>query len=363
MRRILIVANTYYQLIMAIQMRHTIFLHDDVTLLLSDHSRGTMEISRRLKELDIFSMVKYVETKEKINRETKLSRLREFRRLLVNGQSDYFYVLNGLANINFDELIAYNFGPDIYGIFAHLARINPNISLSSYEEGVLSYGWAQKSKMSKKWRVLRHLVGKKDISDIVDKFYCLYPELYVGDLTPAQVPQISRLSECAKVLKEIFSLDERSLTYPEKYIFFTSVYDFEGGKPIGEYEAACRVAELVGKENLLIKVHPRDTRTIYADNGFKIDKNSSIPWEAMQLSGDFTDKVFLTATSGSVLAGSFLSDTPVRTYFLYKLCDFNGNAMAVETRENIERLLANESMNDVLKFVTVPEDVKCILDE
>lgn len=75
-----------------------------------------------------------------------------------------------------------------------------------------------------------------------------------------------------------------------------------------------KVANLVGKDNLLIKIHPRDLRTIYSDNGFNVDKNSLIPWEAIQLSSDFSDKVFLTINSGSVLSGSTMSEKPVKTF-------------------------------------------------
>lgn len=65
-----------------------------------------------------------------------------------------------------------------------------------------------------------------------------------------------------------------------------------------------------------VKTHPRDSRTIYKDHGFNVDVNSSIPWEAIQLSGDFSDKVFLTINSGSVLSGSTMSEKPVKTFYM-----------------------------------------------
>ncbi len=147
----------------------------------------------------------------------------------------------------------------------------------------------------------------------------------------------------------------------KKYFFFTSVYDFEGGEPIGEYELVCKIADLVGKENLLVKTHPRDVRTIYEDEGFIVDKNSDIPWEAIQLSKDFSDKVFLTATSGSVLAGSFMSENPPKTFFMHKCCNVSGNYSAQKTIATIEELLCDEALKDSLRTVSYANDVKDIL--
>ena len=160
---------------------------------------------------------------------------------------------------------------------------------------------------------------------------------------------------------ESFDIKLTENDYKEKYIFFTSICDFENGEPIGEYELVCKVADFVGKENLLIKTHPRDTRTIYEDNGFTVDKNSSIPWEAIQLSRDFSDKVFLTATSGSVLAGSFMSENPPKIFFMYGCCNIEGNASAKASVMAIEELLSEETLKPSLKTVAIANDVKDIL--
>ena len=109
-----------------------------------------------------------------------------------------------------------------------------------------------------------------------------------------------------------------------------------------------------------MKTHPRDPRNIYEENGFKVDKNSAIPWEVIQLSGDFSDKVFLTATSGSVLAGSFLSEKPTRTLYTYPLCDLSHHRVAQDSRAAIEELLGNESLRQILHNVEVIHSVEDI---
>ncbi|HEG1241807.1 TPA: hypothetical protein SCN02_002979, partial [Enterococcus faecium] len=81
-----------------------------------------------------------------------------------------------------------------------------------------------------------------------------------------QIPLVTAGSRTALQLSDIFN-PMIDIYKEKKYIFFTSVYDFEGGEPVGEYELVCKIADLVGKDNLIVKTHPRDVRTIYKDNG------------------------------------------------------------------------------------------------
>ena len=49
MRR-LIIANTYYQVIFAMQMRNTIFKRDDVDLIITDHSKNADVVCENIKK-------------------------------------------------------------------------------------------------------------------------------------------------------------------------------------------------------------------------------------------------------------------------------------------------------------------------
>ena len=151
------------------------------------------------------------------------------------------------------------------------------------------------------------------------------------------------------------------MIYPQKYIYFAGTLDFEGGKPIGEFELVQKIAKQVGKENLLVKVHPRDTRSVYAEEGLLVDKNSSKPWEIIQMLGDFSNKVFLTATSGSVLAGNFLTTNPVPTFYMYKCCDTDKNISALKNVNNIELLLHEKSMQKIFCGIKIATDIKDIV--
>ena len=362
MRRILIIANTYYQMIMAIQLNYTLFKDDQVTLLLSDHSKDTDIISERLKICNVFHEVHYVKTKD-IWDISKLDMLVDFFRITLGKNTRFTACLDDVTDLYFDELLCFNYNIDTYSIYTVLYRYNKELKVSLYEEGVLAYGVKADTNIRRKIiKGARHALGKKDITEALDSFYCLYPSLYSGDLKTRGIPLIKNTDICSQVLKKIFQINPNDFQYTKKFIFFTSMCDVEGGDTSGEYQLVCKVADLVGKENLLVKIHPRDTRSIYKDNGFDVDEKSFVPWEAIQLSFDFSDKIYLTATSGSVLAGSLMSEKPVRTYYMYKCCNLNDNRLAQGGANNVYNLLNNEGMKPFLQSVSIVERVSDILD-
>lgn len=356
-------ANTYYQVIMAIQLKNTLFKNDKVVLLVSDHSKNTKEISAKLCQVGEFEDVKYIETLKILKQRSVWDKVRDYYQIAFMKKNRYKYYLEGIDNILFDEIICFNYGIDIYGLYALLCLYNKDLKISFYEESILSYNFSLED-LNSNMKVIgkiRKRISKKDIMDNLLNFYCFYPSLYNGPLKAVSVPSISANGRTSEVLRKVFSLEDIKDSYKEKFIFFTSVYDFEGGNPIKEFELCDKIADLVGKENLLIKIHPRDRRNIYEENGFKVDKNSLIPWEAIQLSRDFSDKIFLTATSSSALAGSLMSEKPVKTYYMYNCCDINGNLSAVKTVKDIEELLTTDTMSSTLKNVFIAKEINDIV--
>ncbi len=366
MRR-LIIANTYYQILFAIQLRKSFFASDDVTLIISDHSNGTQNIVKQLEKIKLFSEVILVESLaflQKKRIEPPINHLIDY--CFKNKTDSSALYLSRISNKFFDELLAFNIERYTLNIFSTLSTYNPGLTVSHFEEGILSYNSSLHTAVTFKRQMMdfiRKIQRKAEFTKANRDFYCFYPELYEGELKPVKVPLISDTPETIEIIKSIFDIKDIENSYHEKYIFFTSGLDFEGEHPIGEYEVVCKVADLVGKENLLIKTHPRDKRTIYIDNGFKVDKNSNIPWEAIQLSGDFSDKVFLTATSSAVLAGSFMSSNPPKTFFLYKLCNIKGNTIAEEVEKGIIDLLNNDLMKSIFSSIKAISEIDDIVQQ
>ncbi len=359
--RKLIISNTHYQTIVAIQLKMTLFKADQVVLLISDHSKGSEEIANRLAQTGIFEKVCFFRSREIVYNYTKKQQWQDYFAIAFKASSRYSYYLDGLDNLRFDELLVYNYEPDIYGLYNELYRYNKDIIISMFEEGVLSYNIEERT--SAKLRAasgIRRIRGKKSVYEARGNFYCFFPQLYTGSFFPTEIPRITKDSPTTQILTQAFGIQADKLSYEKKYIYFSSVYDFEGGKPIGEFELVKQLVDVVGKENLLIKTHPRDRRTVYEEYGLSIDTNSSAPWEAIQLCYDFSGKVFLSATSSSLLAGSLMSDQPIEAYYLFCMCDLREN-YAEKTVSQIQRVLNHPKTKEIFSNIHVPENISEIV--
>lgn len=360
MRRLIIV-NTYYQLIFASQLRNTLFEKDYVALVITDQSKGTELVADKLAKTGFFSEVCYKHTDIDICKRNAAQRIQDYFEISFCKQNRYSGFLDDMRSRFYDELLVYNYTIETYGVYSALCIENPDIKVSMFEEGILSYNSIELDN-AKRFIInaSRRVLGKPVITSALCYFYCFFPGLYSGKLKPMEVEKIDKTSEVVSVLAEVFNVNKNN-HYSEKYIFFASVYDFEGGEPIGEYEVVKRLSDYLGRENLIVKVHPRDTRTIYKNMGLKIDSRSEVPWEIILLCGDFSDKILLTVNSTSVLSSCLLSDDNIRGFYLYKMCDINNNALAKKIVSTIDRLINVDLVsynNSSVKIISKVEDIQ-----
>ena len=357
MRRLILV-NTLYQLIVAMQLNNTFFSDDDVSLLISDYVRNADRIAQEVKKLNTFNSVGYIKTKGIIEKRTVLDKLKDSFDFSFRKENRYSFYFDSLDDLFFDEFLCYNFWTDSYGLYAILYNYNRDITFSFFEEGILSYHFSpMDTERRKAVRYFRRLLGKKSVTDAFGGFYCFYPELYHGNLKPTKIEPISSTDFTAEQIRKVFDIKE-TVAYHEKYIFFTSIYDIDGQSPIGEFDLLLTLAEKVGKDNLIVKVHPRDTRSIYKDNGLKVDINSGAPWEAILLAGDFSNNIFLTTASSSVLAGALMLPNPSDTFFLYRLCDYEKNGIALKAVHEVEKTLNNKNMSNLFSKISIIDSLE-----
>ncbi len=358
MKKVICSCNTYYQIIFAMQLRETIYKDSYFAIIISDHSKNADRIGQNLLTMNYFDEVIYVKTRSADH--------------MRNGLKSYRILKQQLSKLKqyvYDEFLYFNFTKSAILFFSLLRHHNKNISCSRFEEGVLSYDSAWNSSRNPKdysrsmqlMLTIGRIQYKKDMLEKLNNFYCYYPELYEGDLKPCKVPLISNGSDVASVITNIFEINKEALNYKEKYIFFTGVYDFEGEKSIGEYNLVKNIAELIGKENLLIKLHPRDTRNIYEKEGFRVDQNSHIPFEALLLTYDFSEKKLLTATSGACLSAGMMLEKSPKMFYMYDLCEIETNFLAKTTVDNLKKVLNSKVLKTQLKDIKVCQTITDIV--
>lgn len=344
MKRIVCICNTYFQLLACIQLKLTLFRNESVTLILSDHSNNAEEVFKNINRRKLFEDCYYIKTK----RSSKEMRNLKYRIRTINsfisGNSKLWIEL-GLGTQ--DEIMYFNSTNEIYSLFSYLYEKNNEIKVSRFEEGVLSYnlnGYSKKKNFV--MSIIRGMMKKSTLRDRCTNFYCFYPQFYNGELNVVQIPEIQANGEMGDILSDIFEIDEVGTAYDSKYIYFSSVYDFEGGEPIGELELIEQIAELVGRNNLLVKVHPRDDISRFKKRGLRVDNNSNIPWEVIQLKHDFSKHVFITANSTSVLSVSLLQKNSPKIFYVHNLCNTDGNPTAQKTISEINKIVSSSFVKD-----------------
>ena len=340
MKNILVYCNTYYQLLVAIQLQLTLKVEDKVSVLLTDESRGAEEIACRLKESGFFCHVFFHKTRigaAEAGIAYKLRTLKNgvFGELPKDVPTDYIC----------DEFIGYNLDLSTHAVFAALSKRNPDMLCNAMEEGLLSYNAPENDcGLLQMIRRLRSLLGKANLRQSVKRWYCFNPSVYKGGLKGTEIPKLcTKNLRLQNTLQQVF-LGQKSLeAYEEKYIYLPCIYDIEGGEPIGELELAKRLADQVGKDNLIVKVHPRDDAEKYRRAGLTVDTNSSVPFEVLCILQDLSEKVLITTLSGSVLNVSALLAQPPVCYYAHPLCRLEDNPMAQHFCGVITRYLNPES--------------------
>lgn len=366
---ILGICDTYYQLITFIRIRQTLFKDDTIDLLLSDHSNGADEIVKTLSAKGIFRNVTLLKSKRLVYEKNK-SKFETIKEIIngVNGKSIICKAIE--SNAIYDSMIFYHADICSATIYAYLYKRNPQIKCARLEEGLVSYftEYIQNPDLSPNGRLkliyqIRRMLKKSNISENNSIFYCFHPEMYSGKMKPVRIPLFNPRDEnTKKLLRDIFHVKEETLDYPQKYIYFAGIGDIEGGNPIGEVKIAKQIAELVGYDNFLVKVHPRDKSGNFSRAGLTVDKSSSVPWEIIQLNYDFSNHVFLTSISGSVLSINLLLKNGPKTKFLYPLCDLSKNNIAYTSVRITEHILNSINRKSSNQFAII-HDLKEIIEK
>ena len=318
-KRIICLCTTYFQMITAIQMRRTLFSGDEFSVVMTDGSNGSQQVSERLRETGIFDEVFFV-TRAR-------GAMAEFKSVSQKAERFLNYFVKGsyvsYLTKPYDLFLAYNFNWYAFMMFNALQQDNRDIKVAKFEEGILSYfvddhrfEYDYFLKIKKIKRILRQPV----MFDKLHTFYCFYPEFYDGQLSTAKIPPLEHDDAWMRdTLCYLFDVDAEKLVYDRKFLYFASMLDSEVVKgESGEFEILKSIVDVVGKDNIMVKLHPRENAPErYRELGVAIDTNSDVPFEVIQLVKDFSDKVFITCLSSSTINLATILPRRSKTYLTY----------------------------------------------
>jgi len=319
---VLFYCNTNMQLINAVNLKLTRYKNDVVDIIFSDHTNNSETVASRAQTCGLFRTVKFIKSKNYIYNSKGKDRIQDVVDLTVKRYGNFKnYIIS--EDYTCDELYYYNNDLILYAIYDLSIRNGVKPKCIRMEESLTTYGELSNiyGSTMKAINRIRKVLNQPGVISDTKTFACYCPELLKlreGEATIA-IPALDRTnSKLLEILNYIFHYDPNLEDYHEKYIYFATSMDVDG-HPVGETELVLDIAKKVGNNNILIKAHPRDKRTVFQDNGLRVLQASAVPWEIIQLNNSFSKNCFLSISSSSILNATAMLNDEIETYFLYPL--------------------------------------------
>lgn len=318
---ILFRCETFYHLINAINLKMTLLSDKDADLVLT-HSCDFSEVIPKLKNEGLFSEIYYSEEtwKDSVKLNENASRK---RREMTKSPSSFLYQEEWLEN-QYDEFYVPTFTSSycylVYYSFYRRFNSVPRIFL--YEDGTDTYS---RNGIDTIRRMEGICIKRGDIPNSmwVEKNY---GGVYVYEPSVCQhgnqhetyaIPKMS--PEVYSVLKRVFGYEELP---QERFIYFSEPFRDEFINN-NEMELLDRIAEKVGKDNIIVKLHPRTTFEQFTEKGYKLMKNMTVPWEIIAADKNVENKVLMAVSSTTILSPMFMHDYDTKAIMLTHLVTKN----------------------------------------
>ena len=324
---ILFRATSHHQLINALAIKCSLYKDSSADIILSNMTDFS-SILNALEDTGVFRKVYYVDD---------VTVAKDFLSRSIKERYRFSKKIGNLWNINLDtEYTDYFYGYNILCnklFYYFLINQQRNVIPHAFQEGCSSY-------LVNMFTVVDHIsheyYGKRSlIKQISDLYFYMPEEVLFKSRVPIKEISIKDSTLCS-LIKRIYNPPKLS---DEKYIFIAVNSEFQNVSS-NEIELLDMIAEIVGKENILVKTHPRCNHDKFSYRGYKT-MNSSIAFEAYLFDPDIRNKIMISTNSTSLLAAMSYLDDDLNAIFIKDLfhCD-------------LSRFINNEKMDKFLKRVT-----------
>lgn len=377
----LFLCNSVYQVMVAIWMKHSMFMGEETDIIISNHMNGGEAIKERLEAEELYRNVYFAKSLE-VSRYKKQFSSKEILTSAFRPQKLLQPYVESVGD--YTDLYCANFDPFTQLLLTTLHRKNSGVKFHLFEDGLSTYCDFEKYYRSfENYYYNAEQDRKNPAKCILHKYiYRLHP-LY-GNVEDVNVfnPELMKWNpgcpvralqkisnkdkEYCGLVKRVFGVEESTDHYDSRYIFFEESF-FADGDTINDVELVEELASYVGKENIMVKIHPRNPVNRFAERGFKTNKDTSIPWEVLLLTGeDFDKKIYLTVASSAILNPIMIFGMKIRAYSLFPCLTvipkrLQGNAWAFlkELFEHYPNMIS--ICNDMSELIQIDNSGKEVL--
>lgn len=334
MKRVLFFAYTPFQIIASLAIREQYYVEYAADIILSDSIQDRERIKGNIESYKLFDIVYYGNIRKFFPKQANKIK-HEYNRIKASVNSNYLAEDIGLKDLRYDVFITTEINYFTESIFSLLKKNNLNVAVELMDEGYSSYTYyfreAYKPSTLKNcikinaFRVPGTFVRRKFISKEANTIYYFAPELLCWSDIPYNIKSIDVKNSISfhrkmNLLFDYDSLQNEGIDYEfdRKYLYFEESFFWSVGNS-KDINIINQIADIVGRESLAIKLHPRNEINRFEGEGFKTNKNYGVPWELIATNlDDRDDRVFLSFSSGAVLNYKFLANKSFKTILLYK---------------------------------------------
>lgn len=330
MKRDLFICNSVYQVLVALWLVYMKGKDTPSDIILSDHMNNSESIAERLKDAGVFQKVYCVKSFDFARfriRQTKKERI--CMSIFPNQFLRKFVVLSDV----YSSLYAANMDNFTSLVLNALAHKKQDVKFYIFEDGMFTYSRLFEQDYRNTYIPVNGIIKKmlhaliyrnKTIFGNVDGMFVFNPDNMFWHPT-FKVEKMAKISRCDANFRSIcncvFGYNEYCDTYDRKYIFLEEAFYAEGN-PVNDLEVIEAFAGLVGKENIMVKIHPRNPVNRFRQLGYKTNENTSIPWEVILMNvGEITDSILVTVSSSAALNPILIFGMDIQVRSIYNCVD------------------------------------------
>lgn len=312
--------GTYYELMNAIHIKMSLYPGEKADIILMDATNFTYQ-AKVLRELDIFEDVYEGQNAWIVDRGIKTGSAKERKRII----KDFFkndaklFIKKRYTDYFLGAQTPY-FTLVYYALCEH--HIFPKVHL--FEDGIYTYVLDFASECQN-LGISHNRYGRHNILKNLGNTYAYGDEsMYFGNkaLKYVQIPAFAANEDCLHKEMEVFRKLWGTCPLPsERYIFLEEGM-FQDHLIASDTVLLEEIAKLVGKENIIVKRHPRCTHDRFSERGFKVLLDSSFPFELSLMNPDAENRVLISLSSTATVTGSTVLGKYIPAIQLYAMRPF-----------------------------------------
>ncbi|MBS7007257.1 polysialyltransferase family glycosyltransferase [Anaerostipes sp.] len=342
--------DSVYQLVNAVQIKISLLREEAADLILSDHTDFS-DIAERLAAQKIFRRVYRLASREDARAYWELS---EDQRRKISLEPETFADISYLEEDYTDFYLSFDTAYAKLMYYAMIRR-GMDVAVHLFEDGMATY-ICDVEKRCEEDGMDHRSYGQASFLNSISELLLYEPDLFTGPRLPFFICPIPKIDAGSEQICRLFSSVFGTAVLPEqKYIFLEEAF-VDDNIPCNDLELCLCLEEIVGKENLIVKLHPRNRTDRFTPYGFQVMKQSNVPWEMVLLTGDISKKILFTVSSNASITSKLIFQKKMNAVLLYRM--FMGKTWLMANRNfEASHKKAVAKFNEKRKCVYTPHSM------